>query len=201
MPILKNRLLLYVLAVSSAFAVWSITNPHLQRLVASSVVPAAKQASSQVRLSISCQDSKYLTATVSNSGPEDTAVIFGTVLANGRKYLVDGLTLQVKPADKGRGEEYGYRPLDYPAAIGGRLDDWITSLPVGGAYTMTLEASQFWSSQFERQDTLPQNAQLSLRLPIRTPRVTSNPDMRLFRVWTGASILTSNEILVPQQCR
>ena len=202
MPILKNRLLMYVLAVIAAFAVWNMINPYLLRLVASSVVPAARQASSQVRLSISCQDSKYLTATVSNSGPEDTAVIFGSVLANGRKYLVDGLVLQVKRTDSGGVEEYGYHPRDYPAAIGGRIDDWLTPLPVSGKYAIALEAAEFWSSRFERLDTFSQNAQLSLRLPIRAAtRVTSNPDLRLFRVWTGASILRSNEVLVPQQCR
>jgi hypothetical protein len=32
MPILKNRLLLYVLAVIAAFAAWNIANPYLQRL-------------------------------------------------------------------------------------------------------------------------------------------------------------------------
>jgi hypothetical protein len=111
MPIWKNRLLLYVLAVIAAFAISNMANPCLQRLVASSVRPDAMQAPSpQVRLSVSCQDSKHLTALVSNSGPEDTAVIFGTVLANGRKYLVDGLTLQVKRLDNEPVEEYSYRP-------------------------------------------------------------------------------------------
>ena len=42
-----------------------------------------------------------MTATLRNVGAQDTAVIFGVGLANGGKYLVDRMTLQVATGSNG----------------------------------------------------------------------------------------------------
>ena len=44
---------------------------------------------------LACEDSQRMTVTIRNGGTADTAVIFGVVLANGSKYLVDDMTMQV----------------------------------------------------------------------------------------------------------
>ena len=137
-----------------------------------------------------------MTAVIRNGGPDDTAIIFGVALANGRKYLVDEMTLQVTGG--GRVEEYRYRPMHYPGVIAGRIDDWIVPLPVGTSYTLTFQPVDFVSTSVRLND-LPKDARLSLRLRTRGATTSPQPDvmgLRGFHVWTGSNLLTSNELPV-----
>ena len=154
---------------------------------------------------LACEDSQRFTVSIHNGGTTDTAVIFGLVLANGSKYLVEDMTMQVT-TDSGRlVEHYKYNPRHYPAGIAGRADDWIVPLPVGASYSLTLTAADFLvGATYERRDSFPPDALLSLRLAIRGPTERPNLDvtgLRLFRVWKGSAMLTSNEIAISERCR
>jgi hypothetical protein len=172
-------------------------------LCGSSVLGASAQdGPSPISFTVRCQNAQQLTFTIQNVGLEDTALIFGSVLANGRKYLIAGLKLQTELPD-GREDQYDYRPDDYPVRIGGRVDDWIVPLPTGASYVMQATASQFLSKAHGRLSAWPKAAQISLRLPIRTPNPNQPTDvvgLKLFRVWRGTDALISNRITVPSEC-
>ena len=146
-----------------------------------------------------------MTATIRNVGADDTAVIFGIALGNGVKYLVVDMTLQVTSTDgKGNVEQYQYYPPHYPVGIAGRVDDSIVPLPVGASFTLSLGPADFLVGPGKgRLKALPQG-RLSLRLPIKSPTATPNSDvvgLKHFRVWTGSTALTSNELATSQNCR
>ena len=154
---------------------------------------------------LACEDRGRITATIRNVGKDDTAVIFGVALGNGRRSLVDNMTLQITaPEGKGGGEQYQYYPPHYPGGVAGRVDDWIVPLPAGVWYTLNLEPTDFLTARNGRLSAFPQGARLSLRLPIRSPSAGPNSDvvgLKLFRVWTGSTALASNEIAASQSCR
>src|SRR5262245_50948273 len=63
----------------------------------------------------------HFIVTLRNSSEEDTAVVLGIALGNGRNYYPVGLTL-VEPSDSG----VAPKQLRYarPIAVAGRLDSW-----------------------------------------------------------------------------
>jgi len=158
-----------------------------------------------ISVALACEDSQRMTVTIRNGGTADTAVIFGVVLANGSKYLVDDMTMQVTTGSGRVVEQYKYHPRHYPSGIAGRVDDWIVPLPAGASYSLTLAAADFIvGANQERRDSFPPDALLSLRLPIRGPTEAPNLDvtgLRLFRVWTGSTMLRSNDIAISERCR
>jgi len=145
-----------------------------------------------------------MTATIRNGGTLDSAVIFGSVLANGGRYMVNGMTLQVATGSDSAVRQGMYSPRHYPSMIAGRIDDWIVPLPMGASYTLTLDAADFIVDNKERMEELPRDGRLSLRLPIRPPNASQNsdvPGLALFRVWTGIAALVSNSIDTSERCR
>jgi hypothetical protein len=183
-------------------------NRHVASLVilASTLGPGSARAqSTPISLVFACEGSQRMTATIRNVGTDDTAVIFGIALANGAKYLVVDMTLQITSSDgKVHGGQYHYYPSHYPSGIAGRVDDWIVPLPAGASYTLAFEPADFLVGPGKgRLKALPQG-RLSLRLPIRSPTATPNSDvvgLKLYRVWTGNTALTSNELATSQNCR
>ncbi|MEO5896228.1 MAG: hypothetical protein ABIS06_11045 [Vicinamibacterales bacterium] len=158
--------------------------------------------SEPIRMVLSCQSTRALTVGFENVGTEDTALVIGMTLGNGRRYMVNGLVLQLKREDGGAAEIFRYSPQDYPGAIGGRVDDWIVPLPVRTSFQLKLDSSQFWSEQFQRPDSLPLKSKASLRLPVRAASPgTDLLGLKFLRIWTGSGTLTSNEISVPEDCR
>jgi hypothetical protein len=149
----------------------------------------------RVALIARCHEPDRVTLTFRNVGNEDTAILLGSILANGRKYMVDGLRLRVKPAD-GPEVNYEYLPRDYPAVIGGRIDEWVVTLPVAASYVMQVEPAHFHLEDWTR------STQISFRLSLRAP----NPNqlaqgwLHASRVYGGTGELFSNAFVVPDEC-
>ena len=167
--------------------------------------PTQDRQPQPVKLLIGCHGSDRLTVIIQNVGNDDTAVIFGVVLGNGRKYLVSGLTLRATSPD-GRIDQFEYWPADYPTSIGGRVDPWIVPLPVGTSYVMHASPPDFRSrirsGVFQRLASWPKPARVSLALPLQAPKST-NSDMvglKLWKVWRDAEALISGELVVPGDC-
>jgi len=142
-----------------------------------------------VTLTLECIDSTTIRFEITNAGSTDTALPLGQGLANGRKYLISGLNLRMKPSN-GNGTDYNYWPRHYPVAIGGRLDQWFEALPAGATYRMSAKLEDFFG--FNRQDRFPRGVELSLRwtMSAETPK-------SLFPLvyWTGT--LISNTCTAP----
>jgi hypothetical protein len=142
-----------------------------------------------VTLTLECVDSANIRFELTNAGSTDTALPLGQGLANGRKYLISGLNLRMKPSN-GNGTDYNYWPRDYRALTGGRFDRWFEALPAGASYRMSARLEDFWG--FTQQDRFPRGIELSLRwtMSAETPK-------SLFPLvyWTGT--LMSNSCIAP----
>jgi hypothetical protein len=139
-----------------------------------------------------------LTLSIENDGGEDVTVLLGGNLANGRKYLVMGLTLLVQPAGEQKIAEYIFQPADYPGVIAGSLTEWVLALPAGTSSQMTVEASDFFPVQppGSRLSELPGPGELWLRWVIQAPREADTLRRSMIgRTWTG--VLESNRLTVP----
>jgi hypothetical protein len=149
--------------------------------------------SQPVTLRLECVDSANVRFEITNVGAADTALRLGSVLANGRKYMIDDLNLRMKPPN-GNGTEYHYWPRDYPVAIGGRVDQWFQALPARAVYRMPAQAEDFFA--FGRQPSFPPGYELSLRWNIsaETPK-----SLLPLVYWTGT--LISNSCTAPSQSR
>ena len=152
-------------------------------------IPLQSPESPPVTLRLECVDSETIRFEITNVGTTDTALPLGSGLANGRKYLINGLNLRMKPSN-GNGTDYNFWPRHYPVAIGGRLDQWFQAFPPGASYRMSAKLEDFWG--FNRLDRFPQGIELSLRWTMfaETPK-------SLFPLvyWTGT--LTSNSCIAP----
>ena len=176
---------------------WWMTSFVLPFVLAATLQPAPTAKAPELRFRLECLAPGELLATIRNEGSADTAVIVGVVLGNGAKYMVGDLRLFIKTGGE---PEYVrvYRPRDYPAHIGGSLEDWIVPLPVNASFGLRLRVSDFegWRSR----TTFPAST-LSVRLVIRGPSLSASPDVRLFRVWTEKDAIRSNQVHVPDDCR
>ena len=72
--------------------------------------------SQPVTLTLECVDSANIRFEITNVGSTDTALRLGSILANGRKYMVAGLHLRLKPPN-GNDTDTDYWPRDYPARL------------------------------------------------------------------------------------
>jgi len=156
-----------------------------------------------ITLTAACSDAG-MTLTIRNAGPDDTAVMIGTVLANGRKYLIGELKLSATFPD-GHVSGYTYSPPDYPAAIGGRLDPWMLTLPAGASYVMPVTPSQFRTSALGRLAAWPDPGRVQFTLRLMDPgRENVSPDaagLLLMKVWHGVDALISNELATAGKCQ
>jgi hypothetical protein len=185
------------------------SRPRLSRsgalLAALALLPvsSAHAQPQPITLTAACQDAR-MTVTIRNAGSEDTALMIGAVLANGRKYLVGELRLSATFPD-GHVSGYTYSPADYPAAIGGRLDPWILTLPAGVSYVMPVTPAQFRTSAMGRLAGWPNPGRVSFTLGLMDPgREKISPDragLSLMKVWHGVDALRSNDIATAGECR
>jgi hypothetical protein len=158
---------------------------------------AASAKSPDIRLELRCERSGDLVASIQNAGTADTALIFGSVLGNGAKYLVAHLSLSIH--GDGQTDYFRmYRPKDYPARVGGTLDDWIVPLPVGTSFSLRLRPADF--EGWRDLTTLPAST-VAVRLEVRGPSRSSSAYSHLFRVWADRDALVSNAVHVPVDCQ
>jgi hypothetical protein len=150
-----------------------------------------------VVLSLECRGPDRLEVAIRNVGTDDTALLLGAVLGNGKKYMLNDLRLLVNSTTEPPSEHW-YWPRNYPSAIGGRLDEWIEPLPARASYVMSVTPGDFLGDSIgakRRLDVLPRRAEMWLRLIVREPR---EQGIRLLTYWTGT--LVSNRIRFPEDC-
>ena len=109
--------------------------------------PALSQAH-DLELKVQClrsNDSVELRVTLRNVGSTDTAVVLGTSVGNGQRYVADSLVLEVKRNQDDEAEPF--RPS--LGAIFGRIDPWIVTVPAASEFSFVRSASHFSSSHGE----------------------------------------------------
>jgi hypothetical protein len=159
-------------------------------------IPLLGEASSSaIDAELGCQmrnGQMSLRITLHNRDSADTAVVFGSILANGGKYLADNLALDVRAgSDLTR---YQYFDPSVPG-IAGRVDAWIVSLPAESEYTLVRSLSHFWSGSGQLSTmTRP----FATRLAFVAPPTPSHYAIPAFKVYQGQ--LISSWVEVPTQC-
>jgi hypothetical protein len=152
-----------------------------------SVTPPPEWAvsrSADLTLTLECRDPGHISFEISNGGATDTALVLGSTVGNGRKYMITALDLTLKSREGGRTEHH-YSPRDYPSVIGGTVGDWVQAVPARAAYGMSATPGDFFHG-LERLTAFPPGAELSLRWAVRKPL----PEAMLLAYWNGT--LTSN---------
>ena len=144
----------------------SVLSPYSPVRVTAMSIPMQLPESPPVTLTLECVDSTTIRCEITNAGSTDRALPLGQGLANGRKYLISGLTLRMKRSN-GNGTDYKYWPRHYPVAIGGRLDQWFEALPAGATYRMSAKLEDFFG--VNPQDSFPR---------LRVARPSMSPDWK-----------------------
>ncbi len=170
---------LWVLAATSSSRV------HAQAGSVPALPDWAISRSAELTLTVECRDARHIRFEIRNVGASDTAVVLGSVIGNGRRYVIYRLDLIVT-VPGAASTEHHYWPRDYPAAVGGTMGEWVHPLPIRSAYALSATPDDFFHSPRGRLTAIPAGAEWSLRLTIPSPR----PEARLLAYWTGA--LTSN---------
>ena len=168
--------------------------------------PVLGQASSSaVQVELGCQQRSgetNLRITLRNRDSVDTAVVLGSILANGAKYLADNLALDVRTgSDLTR---YRYGDPSVPV-VAGRLDPWVVYLPAASEFTLVRPLNHFGSAGERPSPANPSSKLLSAvprpfaaRLAFVAPPTPSTYPIPLFKVYQGQ--LTSGWVEIPTQC-
>jgi hypothetical protein len=109
--------------------------------------PALSQAH-ELELNMQClrsDDAVALRVTLRNVGSTDTAVVLGTSIGNGQRYVADSLVLEFKRSQGDDAE--GFRPT--LGAIAGRVDPWIVTIPAVSEFSFERPEEYFFSSRGE----------------------------------------------------
>jgi hypothetical protein len=176
----------WAIVIGAALAAASARAPLRTTAMPVSLQPPESQP---VTLTLECVDSSNIRFEITNIGSTDTALRLGSILANGRKYMIDGLHVRLKLAD-GSDTEYDYWPRDYPVAIAGRLDQWFQAFPVRAVHRMSATAEDFFTGG--RLTRFPKGMPLSLRWTISAEEPKSLVPLIY---WTGT--LISNSCVAP----
>src|SRR5689334_22676377 len=81
------------LIVASAFSMHPLAH------ATAPAIPTQPPEFQPVRLTLACVDSTTIRFEITNVGSTDTALPLGSALANGRKYMIDNLSLRMKPSN------------------------------------------------------------------------------------------------------
>ena len=143
-----------------------------------------------------------LRATVRSRALDDTAVVLGIALANGKVYLPTGFTLRVRRSPGLEEEEFSYAHPQH-VRVNGRIDPWVVPLPRGSSYAISIPAGHFRpisGTSFKPLELSKEPFDMRLALDARPIERTSSdmPGLRLMKVWAGT--LASNVIRVPNDC-
>ncbi|MGD1082855.1 MAG: hypothetical protein ABR881_31455 [Candidatus Sulfotelmatobacter sp.] len=90
---------------------------------------------------------------VRNTGPNDTVLNLGIMLANGSRQYPAAITLVLTDAE---GKGHRAELAEPPGVIGGRLDPFIVPLPSGASLKLPLHISKcFWYASGQLEDFEP----------------------------------------------
>ena len=161
---------------------------------------AAQMPPGPLRLSLACQQTHELAFrfAIQNVSTEPAAAVIGIILGNDRKYLPGPLSLTVRRAGV---PDVHLQYVDLSvAAIAGRIDPWLITLPAGASYSVAVPARNFLPGPRLVEESFSAPAELQLQL---TTQETGepNPDLsglRFIRVWIGT--LVSDRLQFPGQC-
>jgi hypothetical protein len=155
---------------------------------------ALQAVTPELSLTVACGvKANEIQVTMRNISDNDTAVLLGHVLANGKWYVPRNLTVEITRSGTGQVETLTYHPVDLPGVIAGRVDHWVMPLPSQSSLALMLRAMDFVS--ITRRFTPGPADQLRVRFTGQPITGTLNPDMggvRHWRVWTGT--LESNAL-------
>src|SRR4051812_4342490 len=87
----------------------SVLSAHSPVRATAMSIPMQLPETPPITLTLECADSTTIRFEITNAGSTETALPLGRGLANGRKYLISGLNLRMKPAN-GNGADYNYWP-------------------------------------------------------------------------------------------
>jgi hypothetical protein len=165
------------------------------------VAERGQSAAGPLQLLLECSQTSEVTfrVTLQNVSSSPTAVVIGMVLANDRKYLLKNLVLRVR-REGAADTLLQYFDPSAPAAIAGRVDPWLVTLPPGSSYSIPVLAKHFASPPTYTAETFSTPADVQLQLTTQE-MATPNSDLqglRLIHVWVGT--LSSNWIAVPASC-
>ena len=136
-----------------------------------------------VALRLQCGESSGIRFTLANTGSTDTTLMIGANVGNGSKYMITVLKLSAQIPGQ-PAQAYQYSPNDYPAAIGGRLDEWLQALPARAEFSVTAKPDDFLAH--DRPKDFQKGSALTLTMTVPAPR----PQALMLRYWAGT--LTSN---------
>jgi len=155
----------------------------------------AQSGSDPLQLTLECERAPELTfrLTVRNIGSAPTAAVVGSILGNDRQYLLGSLAFVL--SRDGSADTY----FDYVdptvAAVGGRVDPWLVTLPAAASYSVAVSIPRGF------RDLFSSPAEVSVRLKTRELQ-SLNSDVQglsFVHVWVGT--LTSERIPFPGSCR
>jgi hypothetical protein len=154
----------------------------------------AQTGTDPLRLTLDCEQARALKfrVTLHNMSVVPTAAVVGTIIGNDKWYVPDHLELTVRrPGDSDTHLHY-FDPT-VPAAIAGRLDAWLITLPAAGSYSIAVpvDPREMFSGPADLQ------AQWTTRA--NEPMNSDVQGQRAIHVWIGT--LTSDWIHVPDDCR
>lgn len=156
--------------------------------------PASSQDSEPPALELACSqdgdESVDLLVTLVNASDEHMAVPMGVRLGNGRSYLATSLVVEAKS-----GQSNAFQRFEFLFGhIAGRSDPWVVPLPAGSKYTITVDLSDFYSSEGHgRLSDLAFPVDVVLRLESR-----QIPDIAFLEGYIGT--VRSSQIAVPRDC-
>ena len=151
-----------------------------------------------VSLAVACAASNEISLTILNKGEVDTAVFLGYALGNGARYYPREIVVEVKRTATAEFEELRFVG---PAAIAGRIDHWIVTLPARATFTLPLLAGDFAGVAAGFRPLTASPDELRVRLTGRSITSDLNPDLagiKAWRLWTGTA--TSNSLRFASEC-
>ena len=130
-----------------------------------------------------------------NAGETDLTLNLGMMLDNGRKQYPTAIFLNLTDA---QGKS---RRLDLigPAGVGGRVDTFVLSLPVGATFSMPVDLDKYFAAASKEYDYKPTPGTYSLEAQFTGKGVPRDMDLLLGHYWEGTVKSNQLRFEVPNQ--
>ena len=130
-----------------------------------------------------------------NAGESDLTVNLGIMLDNGRKQYPTAVFLNLTDA---QGKS---RRLDLigPPSVGGRLDTFVLSLPVGATFSMLVDLDKYFAAASKEYDYKPTPGTYSLEAQFTGKGVPRDIDLLIGHYWEGTVKSNRLRFEVPNQ--